>query len=66
MKELSCGSIVKCLLHGSPWQILMKDAVQDSKMFIDYSWWKMDAYPSILSSQVGPEIKYIWKGGWSR
>ena len=34
MGELSCGSIVKCLLHGSPWQILMEKTVRGSKLFI--------------------------------
>jgi hypothetical protein len=49
--ELSCDSIGKFLLHGSPQQILMKETVPDSKQFIGCSWWNMDAdyiipYPS--------------------
>jgi hypothetical protein len=37
-----CGSIGKCLLRGSPWQILIKEIVRSSKLFIGCSWWEMD------------------------
>lgn len=38
MGELNCCSIVKCLLHTSPQQILMKETVRGSRLFIDHSW----------------------------
>jgi hypothetical protein len=34
MKELSCDFVGECLLHGSPRQILMKEAVHVSKQCI--------------------------------
>ena len=43
MGELSCGSVAKCLLHGSPLQILMKETIHGSNQFIGCSWWKMNA-----------------------
>ena len=49
MGESSC---VKCLLRGSPWQILMKEIVHGS-------------YSTVATSQAGPEIKYIFQGGMS-
>ena len=36
-KELSCISVVECLLHGSPWQVLMKQMIHVSKQFIGCS-----------------------------
>ena len=32
--ELSWGPVVKCLFHGSPWQILMKETIHGSKQFL--------------------------------
>ena len=61
--ELSCGSVVKRLLHGSPKQILMKETVHSSKQFVGCSWWTMDAKCTIPNSQGGPEMKYLLQGG---
>jgi hypothetical protein len=44
MGELSCGSVVECLPHGSPLWLLLKETVHSSKQFIGCSWWKMDVY----------------------
>jgi hypothetical protein len=41
--ELSCSAVIKCLLHGSPQQILMKETICGSKQFIGCLWQKMDA-----------------------
>jgi len=43
----------------------MKETVRSSKMFIGCSWWKMDAYCTVLNSQGGPEIKYLLQGAMS-
>ena len=43
----------------------MKKTVHGSKLFTDCSWWKMDAYLTVPTSQSGPEIKYLLQGGMS-
>ena len=40
MGELNCSSVVECLLHESPWQILMKETIHGSKQFIRCSFHK--------------------------
>jgi hypothetical protein len=65
MGELCCSSIGKCVFYGSPWWILMKKRVYDSKLFIDCLQWGMDEYCTIPTSQSGSEIKYVLQGGMS-
>jgi len=65
MGALSGGSVIECLLHGSPRWILMKGTVHGSKQFIGCSWWKMDEYCTKPTSQGKPQIKYLLQGGMS-
>jgi hypothetical protein len=64
MGELSClGLIVECHLHCSPHRILMKETVHSSKVFIDCSSWKMNAYHIVPTCQDWPKIKHLFQGG---
>ena len=45
--------------------LLVKETVHGSKQFNSCSWWKMDAYYTISTSQGDPGIKYRLKGGIS-
>jgi hypothetical protein len=43
----------------------MKETFYGFKQFIGCSWWKMDAYCTISTSQGGAEIKYLLQRGMS-
>lgn len=65
MGEVSSSSVAEGPLQGSAQGVLMKQSMVLKELFIGCSWWRMDAYCTVPTSQARPEIHtFCRKGCW--